>query len=244
MFPCVSPNSRSRSSGVNTCRPIMILFRLGANSAIVLTTLSPNRSRCSSHVPSPSASLYGAYCTKQESTCLPGGATDGSVRLGITMSIYGRREKWPYFASSYARSMYSTLGEIEIAPRRCVPAPGRHRKSGSASSARFTLPEDPRNLYRRTSSRNSAGSSSGSRNFSNVKCGSTPDDTTVAEISSPSSSATPVARPFLARILLTEAFVRISAPASCAAAAMAFEMAPVPPRLKPQERNAPSISPM
>ena len=27
-------------------------------------------------------------------------ATDGSVRLGITMSIYGRREKHPYFASS------------------------------------------------------------------------------------------------------------------------------------------------
>src|SRR5213594_2949038 len=177
MFPCVSPNSRSRSSGVNTCRPIIIFFRLGANSAIVLTTLSPNRWPCSSHVPSPSASLYGAYCTKQESTCLPGGATDGSVRLGITISIYGRREKWPYFASSYARSMYSTLGEIEIAPRKCAPSPGRHLNSGRPSNARFTFPDEPRYLYLFTSSRNSPGSSFGSRNLSNVKCGSTLDET-------------------------------------------------------------------
>ena len=42
--------------------------------------------------------------------------------------------------------MYSTLGEIEIAPRRCAPGPGRQLKSGSASSARFTLPDEPRNL--------------------------------------------------------------------------------------------------
>ena len=42
--------------------------------------------------------------------------------------------------------MYSTLGEIEIAPRRCAPSPGRHVKSGKPSSARFTLPDEPRNL--------------------------------------------------------------------------------------------------
>ena len=42
--------------------------------------------------------------------------------------------------------MYSTLGEIETAPRKCGPGPGMHLKSGSASSARFTLPDDPRNL--------------------------------------------------------------------------------------------------
>jgi len=40
----------------------------------------------------PCASLYGAYCTKQERTCLPGGATLGSVRLGMTISMYGLRE--------------------------------------------------------------------------------------------------------------------------------------------------------
>ena len=42
--------------------------------------------------------------------------------------------------------MYSTLGEIEIAPRRCGPGPGSAVKSGSASSARFTLPDEPRYL--------------------------------------------------------------------------------------------------
>ena len=46
------------------------------------------------------------------------------------------------------------------------------------------------------------------------------------------------------RMRATGASVRISAPASRAAAAIAFEIAPVPPRAKPQERNAPSISPM
>jgi hypothetical protein len=42
--------------------------------------------------------------------------------------------------------MYSTLGEIDIAPRRCAPTPGMHLKFGKPSSAMFTLPEDPRNL--------------------------------------------------------------------------------------------------
>ena len=59
-------------------------------------TVSPNASRCSSQV--PDASLYGAYCTKHERMCLPGGATDGSVSVGMTMSMYGRRENSPYFA--------------------------------------------------------------------------------------------------------------------------------------------------
>src|SRR5580692_10239891 len=122
----------------------MIFLMLGACSAMVLMTASPKASRWSSQV--PLASLYGAYCTKQDITCLPGGATLGSVRLGITISIYGLREKLPYFASSYARSMYSMLGEMEIAPRRCAPGPGKHLKSGSPSRARFTLPEEPRNL--------------------------------------------------------------------------------------------------
>ena len=44
----------------------------GARSAMVSTTVSPKASRCSSQV--PSARWYGAYCTKQLTTCLPGGA--------------------------------------------------------------------------------------------------------------------------------------------------------------------------
>src|SRR6266568_1743138 len=140
--------------------------------------------------------------------------------------------------------MYSILGEMEIAPRRWAPGPGRHLKLGRASRARLTFPEEPRNLYRRTPSRKSAGNSLASRNFFKVRCGSTLEETTCAEISSPSLRATPQARLFLTRILPTDALVRISTPASRAAPAMAFEMAPVPPRLKPHERNAPSISPM
>ena len=42
--------------------------------------------------------------------------------------------------------MYSTLGEIEIAPRRWRPSPGRLVKFGRPSSARFTFPDEPRNL--------------------------------------------------------------------------------------------------
>ena len=78
-------------------------------------------------------------------TCLPGGAIAGSTSVGMIASMYGRRENRPYLASSYARSMYSTDGEKLIAPRRCSPRPGRQVRSGSPSSARFTLPDDPRN---------------------------------------------------------------------------------------------------
>ncbi len=42
--------------------------------------------------------------------------------------------------------MYSTPGEFEIAPRRCAPGPGIDLKSGRASSAMLTLPDEPRNL--------------------------------------------------------------------------------------------------
>src|SRR5882724_11801101 len=220
-----------------------MFFKFGAYSEMVSITVLPNASRWSSQV-NPGRSLYGAYCTKHDITCFPGGATEGSVKLGITISMYGRREKFPYFASSYARSMYSTLGEIESAPRKCAPSPGKHLNSGSPSRARFTFPDDPRYLYRRTSCKNSGGNSLGSKNFSNVRCGSTLDETTFAVSSSPLCSATPHARPSLTVIFATLALVRISTPASRAAAAIALEIAPVPPRLNPHDRNAPSISPI
>src|SRR4029453_13047422 len=136
------------------------------------------------------------------------------------------------------------LGEIEIAPRRWGPGPGIHVKLGSASSARLTLPEEPRYLYRRTPSTKSDGRSRSSMNFRKVRFGSTLDATTLAAISSPFSRTTPVARPFFVRMRLTDASVRISTPYSRAAAAIAFETAPVPPRDNPHDLKAPSISPM
>jgi len=54
--------------------------------------------------------------------------------------------------------MSSSAGLNEIAPRRCSPTPGRLVKSGSRSTARLTLPDEPRNLKRRTSSSNSPSS--------------------------------------------------------------------------------------
>ena len=48
MLPSVSPNSRSRSSGVSTCRCRMMFLMLGAYSAMVSMTLSPKASRFSS----------------------------------------------------------------------------------------------------------------------------------------------------------------------------------------------------
>ena len=55
---------------------------------------------------------------------------------------------------------------------------------------------------------------------------------------------TPTARPSFTLIRSMAASVTISTPASFAAAAMARLIAPVPPRENPQERKAPSISPM
>ena len=91
MLPSDRPNVRSMSSGVSTCRCRMASGKSGAYLAIVAWTVSPKASRCSSQV--PSASSYGAYWTKQAMTCLPGGATDGSIALGKPMSTYGSRLK-------------------------------------------------------------------------------------------------------------------------------------------------------
>ncbi len=94
------------------------------------------------------------------------------------------------------------------------------------------------------SSTKSSGSSFSPTIFMNVRRGSTLDETTVASISSPFSSTTPFAWPLTSLIFAIGVLVRISTPASRAASAIALEMAPVPPRAKPHERNAPSISPM
>src|SRR6185436_17957561 len=119
-------------------------LRFGAYRESVFTTASPNASRFASV--QPPLMLYGAYWTKMLMTCLPGGAIPGSIIDGMITSMYGFRENSPYLSSSYARSRYSPLGLTEIAPRKCGPRPGMHVKSGNPLSARFTLPDEPRNL--------------------------------------------------------------------------------------------------
>src|SRR5437773_9823504 len=51
------------------------------------------------------ANVYGAYWMKHDMMCFPGGARVGSTVDGMHMSMNGRWEKSPYFASSYAFSM-------------------------------------------------------------------------------------------------------------------------------------------
>src|ERR1043165_2902136 len=111
---------------------------------MVFTTASPKASRFSSV--QPPLRSYGAYCTKMLITCLPGGAMPGSIIDGITMSMDGLSENSPDFASSYAGSRESRLGLIEMARRRWRPTPGMHVKLGRPLTARFPLPDEPRNL--------------------------------------------------------------------------------------------------
>ncbi len=94
------------------------------------------------------------------------------------------------------------------------------------------------------SSTKSPGSSFSPIIFMKVSRGSTLEDTTRASISSPDSSTTPVAFPPETLIFAIGAWRRISTPASRAASPQALEIAPVPPRAKPQARKAPSMSPM
>ena len=77
-----------------------------------------------------------------------------------------------------------------------------------------------------------------------VRRGSTLEPTWSANTSSPPSRTTPAARPPDVRIRSTPAFVRISAPKLTAAFASVSATAPIPPRWKPHDRDAPSISPM
>ncbi len=53
---------------------------LGACSAMASMTASPKASRCASSHVSPGFRWYGAYCTKHDITCLPGGASAGSTQ--------------------------------------------------------------------------------------------------------------------------------------------------------------------
>jgi hypothetical protein len=142
--------------------------------------------------------------------------------------------------------MRSTDGENDSAPRRCsvVSEFGSAVNSGSPSSARFTLPLEPRNRNRSTPSVKDRSSAPFGVSFRNVCRASRLERTTSARSSSPSSRATPVTRSPSTRSDPTVVRHRISAPAARAALPMAFDTPPVPPRGMPHARNAPSISPM
>jgi len=74
----------------------------GKNDSSVACTVSAKRSRSVSQ--SLPLRWYGAYCTKHDMTCLPGGAMSGSTTDWIAASMNGRSEYQPYFAASKARS--------------------------------------------------------------------------------------------------------------------------------------------
>ena len=69
--------------------------------------------------------------------------------------------------------------------------------------------------------------------------GSALESTRAARSSSPPASTTPVARPPSISTLSTSAEVRISAPASRAASAIASVSRPIPPRTNPHWRIPP-----
>ena len=99
MFPPVSPNRSSRSTGVSTCRAMTERLKLGAYWFIRSKQRSAYFSR-SSASESPGASLYGKYWVNMDITYLPGGASVWSSAEGIVASMIGACDGRPYLASS------------------------------------------------------------------------------------------------------------------------------------------------
>jgi len=137
--------------------------------------------------------------------------------------------------------MYSMLGEMEIA-REGAALAGERFEVRRASSARLTLPDEPRNC----SGGRFRGTQRGDRWAREIFRSEMRVD----------AGGDYVGRDFFAGFqrysgcaavfndnFVYGGLVRISTPSSRAAAAMALLIAPVPPRLKPQERKAPSILP-
>ncbi len=130
--------------------------------------------------------------------------------------------------------MYSTLGEMEMAPRRCAPGPGQAGEVGqrvegqvhlARGAAQLVAPHLVQEAVRRACR---APAASGT-------CGGGPRWRPPPWPRSPRRPPAP--RPPPARpspdALDGAPAVRISTPASRAAPAMALLMAPVPPREKP-----------
>ena len=121
---------------------------------------------------------------------------------------------------------------------------GQRREDGSASTARFTLPDEPRYRIRRRSAR---GLGVEQARLEQVEEGPSRID---AREHVPGGDLLAAVEHHAGRSAVatsmraTGASVRISAPASRAALAIASLTPPVPPSGMPQARNAPSISPM
>src|SRR3712207_3915418 len=120
--------------------------------------------------------------------CLPVGARpSGSWAVGNTASMYGCSYMRPYFASSHARSRYSTLGDVATRPLWTSPADASHDGNvGSFDSATlsFTLPLRVR--YRFTSFTTPRGNRSSPTSVRYVVTGCAHDTTRCARTSVPS----------------------------------------------------------
>ena len=125
MLPSDSPGLRSMSSGVTTSRWRIRSPNPGKNDSSVRWTVSPRP--CRSVSQSLPLRWYGAYWTKHDITCLPGGAMSGSIVYWIAQSRYGRVEYQPYLPSSKARSRYSIDGPMFVNPRKWSVATGERR---------------------------------------------------------------------------------------------------------------------
>src|SRR6266704_2826965 len=168
-------------------------------------------------------------------TCFPEGARSGSTTVGTYTSRNGSPETLPYFASSYARSMYSIEGQT----RKWAGSPsGDAARVGAPSRAKITVARTPFISKFRTRMRNSGLNSSDSTSRRNVRFGSALEATTFASITSPDVSSTPFTRPPAQRIRRTSESVRIVAPESRAAPPRAAARFPMPPRT-----NAPAPPP-
>src|ERR1700721_1150431 len=145
--------------------------------------------------------------------CLPAGASDGSYMVGTVISSNGDCEGCPYLASSQARSIYSSDGQICMVARCCGPsAPGRARKFGRPLSARLILQDVPSLRYLTIESRKSDGSAPASIKCRKVSCGVRLLITLSASISSPFCNTTPRARPLTILMCSTLVLLRISTP--------------------------------
>ena len=126
--------------------------------------------------------------------------------------------------------MASMPGAMTIRPRISRASSPAAVKWGSPDSTRLTLATVPgvRMLPARQSRLGPIATGSARR--VSARFGSIPATTARALSSSPSARTTPVARPSREVMWVTSAPVRISTPASVAAAASAVASAPGPPR--------------